>query len=472
MHSILIVDDDERQRKQIHWTLKQDYELFEAANRLETLQIINENPIDLVLLDLRLPPRENDAEEGMKLLKEIKRLHSETLVMVISADDHKKTCLEAVKHGAYDYFTKPLDLKEMKVVLKRALYVKSLEQENERLQRELESRYTFVNIVGKSKKMGEIFRLIKKVAMSHCPVLLRGESGTGKELAARAIHHSSQRRERPFVPVNCAALPEALLESELFGYEEGAFTGATTRKLGRFEIASGGTIFMDEIGDMSLAMQAKILRVAQEQSFERVGGIKPIKVDFRPITATNKDLENAIAKGLFREDLYHRLNVVTISLPPLRRRKEDIPLLANYFSKRYSRLNGRKVKAISAEAMDSLMDYEWWGNVRELENVIERAVVLSNSDVISPDDIFLGSRKKISDSKNISSPRALSLVEGEKALIRRALESAYWNQSKAAKLLGIHRSTLGRKIKDFKIDQEQKKLSIAELFSWEKGTLT
>jgi putative PEP-CTERM system response regulator len=447
MHSILIVDDDEHQRKQIYWALKDYYELFEAANRLETLQIVNENPVDLVLLDMRLPPKENTAEEGMKLLREIKRVHSEISVVVISADDDKKTSLEAVKHGAYDYFTKPLDLEEVKVVLKRALYMRSLEQENERLQRELENRYTFTEIVGKSKKMGKTFQLIKKVALSNCPVLLRGESGTGKELVARAIHYNSLRKEEPFVPVNCAALPEALLESELFGYEKGAFTGAATRKLGKLEVASGGTIFLDEIADMSLSMQAKILRVAQEQSFERVGGTKPVKVDFRLITATNRDLEEAIAKGLFREDLYHRLNVVTIYLPPLCQRKEDIPLLANYFLKRYNRVNGRKIKTISAEALDLLMDYEWPGNVRELENVIERAVVLSSNDVILPEDILLRSGKRILDSKIISSPRSISLVEGEKALIQKALKTTHWNQTKAAKLLGIHRNTLRRKIK-------------------------
>ena len=457
MYSILIVDNDKRQRKQIHLALKQYYELFEAANRLETLQIVNENPIDLVLLDLGVPSKEKNAEEGMRLLREIKRLHSEILVMVISAHDDRKTCLEAVKHGAHDYFTKPLDLEEMKVVLKRALYTKSLEQETGRLQGELENRYTFANIVGNSKEMRKAFKLIMKAALSDCPVLLRGESGTGKELVARAIHHSSLRKEKPFVPVNCAALAEALLETELFGHEKGAFTGAATRKPGKFEIASGGTIFMDEIGDMSLPMQAMILRVVQEQSFERAGGIKPMRADFRLITATKKDLENLIAKGFFREDLYHRLNVVTISLPPLRQRKKDIPLLADHFLKRYNRLDDRKIKTISAEAMDLLMDCQWSGNVRELENVIERAVVLSNSHVILPDDIFLGSNEKTLDSKSISSARALSLVEGEKALIQRALESAHWNRTKAAKLLGIHRNTLRRKIRYLKVDQEQEK---------------
>jgi len=451
MNSILIVDDDERQRKQIYWALKDYYELFQAANRVETLQIVNEHPVDLVLLDLHLPPREDTAEEGMKLLREIKKVHSEISVVVITADGDKKTSLEAVKHGACDYFTKPLDLEEVKVVLKRALYMQSLQQENERLQQQLESRYTFTSIVGNSQKMQESFRLIKKVVRSNCSVLLQGESGTGKELVARAIHYNGPRKEKTFVPVNCAALPEALLESELFGYEKGAFTGAAARKLGKFEVASEGTVFLDEIADMSLPMQAKILRVVQEQSFERVGGTKSVKVDFRLITATNKDLEKAIAKGLFREDLYHRLDVVTIYLPPLRQRKEDIPLLANCFLKRYNRVNGEKVKTISAEVLDLLVDYEWPGNVRELENVIERAVVLSNNDVILPEDILLRPWKSTSDSEIISFPRSISLVAGEKALIQKALKTTHWNQTKAAKLLEIHRNTLRRKIKYLKI---------------------
>ena len=325
---------------------------------------------------------------------------------------------------------------------------------DKRLQRELKNRYTFTDIMGKSEEIGKTFKLIKKVALSNCSVLLRGESGTGKELVAQAIHCNSSRMEKPIVPVNCAALPEALLESELFGYEKGAFTGVSTRKLGKFEAASGGTIFLDEITDMSLPMQAKMVRVVQEQSFERIGGTKSVKVDIRLISATNKDLEKAIAKGLFREDLYHRLNVVTIYLPPLHERKEDIPLLANYFLKRNNRVNGRKIKSISAEALDLLMDYEWPGNVRELENVIERALVLTNNNVILPDDIFLRSWKRTLDSEIISSPRSISLLEGEKTLIQEALKSTHWNQTKAAKLLRIHRNTLRRKIRYLRIHQE------------------
>lgn len=313
-----------------------------------------------------------------------------------------------------------------------------------------EKESVFANIVGKSAMMQEKFRLIEKVAPSNCSILLQGESGTGKELVARAIHHNSPRKQRTFVPVNCAALPDDLLESELFGYEKGAFTGADSKRLGKFETAQKGTIFLDEIADMSLSMQAKILRVIQEQSFDRVGGTKPVKVDFRLITATNKNLEKAIIEGLFRDDLYYRLNVIIISLPPLRERKEDIPLLANYFLKRYNGANGGKAKTIPAEVLDLLVDYEWPGNVRELENVIERAVVLSNDNIILPENILLRSRENSLDPK-VSSPPIIPLIEAEKALIRKALEATSWNQSKAAKLLRIHRNTLRRKIRRFKL---------------------
>lgn len=310
--------------------------------------------------------------------------------------------------------------------------------------------YIFANIVGKCPSMQENFRLIEKVAPSNCSILLRGESGTGKELVARAIHYNSPRKAKIFVPVNCAALPETLLESELFGYEKGAFTGADSKKLGKFEVAHKGTIFLDEIADMSLSMQAKILRVLQEQSFDRVGGTKSVKVDFRPVAATNKNLEKALVKGLFREDLYFRLNVITISIPPLRERREDIPLLANHFLQRSNRVNGEKINNISTEVMDLLMNYEWPGNVRELENVIERAVILSSNNVILPENILLTSWENSSDS-DFPSSRALSLIEAEKAVIRKALATTSWNQYRAARLLGIHRNTLRRKMKRFKL---------------------
>lgn len=449
MSNILIVDDDKYLRKQIYWALKDSYKLFEAEDGKETLQVMNKNSVDLVLLDLHLPPRENTSSEGIKILREIKKNYPEVIIIVMTGDNEKKTALEAINLGAYDYFSKPFDLEEMKIILKRALYLQNLEKENKRLSEELQEKYKFSNlIIGKSKRILEIFNLIKRVANSNCNVLILGESGTGKELAAQAIHYNSPRKKRPFVAVNCAALPQDLLESELFGYEKGAFTGANSQKLGKFELSSGGTIFLDEIADMSLSMQAKILRILQEKSFERVGGAKSIKVDLRLIAATNKDLEKAIQNNSFRDDLYYRLNVVSIYIPPLRERKEDIPLLASFFLKKYTKENKKKIDGFSPSAMDLLMRYNWPGNVRELENVVQRAIVLGKGDFILPEDLFL---TPVEASEEVFSSKEVSLVEEEKKLIKRILNKTGGNQTKAAELLGIHRNTLRRKIKKFNL---------------------
>jgi len=444
---ILIVDDDKYLRKQIYWAFKKYYRLLEAENGEEALKVMKKNFVDLVLLDLHLPPQKDTPLEGIKVLKEIRKNYPEVVVIVITGDNEKKTALEAINLGAYDYFSKPFDLSEMKIILERALYLQSLERENRRLSEELQERYQFSNlIIGKSKKIQEVFTLIRRVAQSNCNVLIRGESGTGKELVARAIHYNSSRKDKPFVPVNCAALPQDLLESELFGYERGAFTGATSQKPGKFEISSGGTIFLDEVADMSLSMQAKILRVIQERVFERVGGTKSIKVDLRLIAATNKDLEKAVKNNSFRDDLYYRLNVVSIYIPPLRERREDIPLLANFFLKKYAKENKKQINGFSPEAMDSLMRYVWPGNVRELENIIEGAVVLGRSNLILREDLFLTSSQEVS-----SEEASLPLMEQEKRLIKRILNKTGGNQTKAAKLLGIHRNTLRRKIKKYNL---------------------
>lgn len=451
MNTVLVVDDDERLRKQVYWALKDSYRVFQAEDRPQTCQIIEETPVDLVLLDLRLPPAVDTPEEGMRALEEIRRTKPEIKVIVITAEKKEATCLSAIHSGAYDYFSKPFDLEEIRIVLKRALYRRNLERAIERRRLPLKERYQFANIVGKSEPMRQIFDTIGTLAKADCTVLLRGESGTGKELVARAIHYSSQRAESSFVPVNCAAIPESLLESELFGYEKGAFTGAVTRKLGKFELASGGTIFLDEIADMSLAMQAKILRVIQERSFERLGGARPIKIDTRLITATNKDLEKLMRKASFREDLYYRLNVVSIYLPPLRERKEDIPLLVSHFLRNYNRLNSKKIKGVSSQALKLLMDYDWPGNVRELENVIERAIVLGEGDIILPQDLSLKVGEKPSGSRFNSGSIDISLVEAEKRLIKKTLKLTHGNKTKAAKILGIHRNTLRRKISRLRI---------------------
>lgn len=451
MKTVLVVDDDERLRKQVYWALKDSYRVLEAEDRPQAHQVIEEAPVDLMLLDLRLPPRVNTPEEGMKTLEEIRTAKPEIEVIVITADKKEETCLRAIENGAYDYFSKPFNLEEMRVVLKRALFRQNLERKVQRLHLQWEEGYNFAGMVGKSEPMRQIFEVIGTLAQANCTVLVRGESGTGKELVARAIHYSSQRAGNPFVPVNCAAIPESLLESELFGYEKGAFTGATTRKPGKFELASGGTIFLDEIADMSLAMQAKILRVIQERTFERLGGTRPIKVDARVIAATNKVLEELMRKEAFREDLYYRLNVVSIYLPALRERKRDIPLLVSHFLRKYNRVDDRNAKGISSQALKLLMDYDWPGNVRELENAIERAIVLGQGDMFLPSDLSRKVEEKPLKSGVTSSSVDISLAEAEKRLIEDTLKLTHWNQTKTAKILRIHRNTLRRKIRRFKI---------------------
>ena len=451
MKTVLVVDDDERLRKQVYWALKDSYRVLQAEDRPQAHQVIEEAPVDLILLDLRLPPRVDTPEEGMKTLEEIRSAKPEIEVIVITADKKEETCLKAIENGAYDYFSKPFNLEEMRVVLKRALFRQNLERKVQRRRLQWKERYNFAGMVGKSEPMRQIFEVIGTLAQAHCTVLLRGESGTGKELVAQAIHYSSQRAGNPFVPVNCAAIPESLLESELFGYEKGAFTGATTRKPGKFELASGGTIFLDEIADMSLAMQAKILRVIQERTFGRLGGTRPIKVDVRIIAATNKVLEELMRKKAFREDLYYRLNVVSIYLPALRERKKDIPLLVSHFLRKYNGVDDKNAKGISGQALKLLMDYDWPGNVRELENVIERAIVLGQGDMFLPSDLSLKAGEKPLKSGVTSSSVDISLAEAEKRLIEDTLKLTHWNQTKAARILRIHRNTLRRKVRRLKI---------------------
>jgi len=404
--------------------------------------VLQENSIDLVLLDLHLPPRQSTPEEGIKALEEIKNVNPEIRVIVITGDEEEETSLRAINNGACDYFSKPLILEEMKVIVDRALYIQSLEQKNQQCLKKFVRKHSFAQMIGKSKKMIQLFEMIERIAPTDCTVLLRGESGTGKELVSRAIHYNSARRKRPFIVINCAALPETLLESELFGYEKGAFTEATSRKPGKFELAEGGTVLLDEIGDMSLAMQAKILRVIQEHSFERLGGTESIKTDFRLITATNKDLEKSIIDGSFREDLYYRLDVISFLLPPLRERKKDIPLLVSHLLMKFSESNSKDLKRVSGEVLNLLTQYDWPGNVRELENVIERAVILSRKNAILPEHLPLRLRKT-RDNSSLSLP---TYNNNEKVVIMKALHLTNWNQSRAAKKLGIHRNTLRRKI--------------------------
>ena len=382
--SILIVDDEPNIRRVLGAVFaKAGYEVFTAENGRKALDAISAEPsIDVMLCDLIMPDL-----NGVEVLRSAKEMNPQLSVVMITAHGTIRTAVDAMKLGAFDYITKPFDMDEIKLIVKNALERSRLLAENIQLKQELQSRYRFDGIVGDSRKMQEVFKIVERVASSNATVLVRGESGTGKELIARAVHYNSPRRDKPFIAVSCAALPETLLESELFGYEKGAFTGAVGQKAGRFELAHRGTLFLDEIPDISPAMQVKMLRVLQEREFERVGGTKPVRVDVRLLAATNRDLEQAVANGEFRPDLYYRLQVIQIFLPPLRERREDIPALVEHFIEKFNKENGKNIKFVSPEAMDLLMKYNWPGNIRELENAIERGVVLADadSDLITPD---------------------------------------------------------------------------------------
>lgn len=434
---ILIIDDEEHMCWALDRAMTQEgYQTLVAYRGQQGLKLIREESPSLVILDLRLPDM-----NGMDVLKDAKEINPKLPVVMLTAHGTIETAIEAMKIGANDYITKPFDLDELKLVIKQNLLVCQLETEVTFLRSELKSKYD--NIVGSSKIMQEIIALIERVAHSNASVMITGESGTGKEVAAVAIHQNSPRHNKPFVPVNCAALPEQLLESELFGHERGAFTGAIARKLGRFELADKGTILLDEIAEMPLNMQAKLLRVLQERSFERVGGTESLSVDVRVIAATNRPINETIKKGQFREDLFYRLNVINIHLPPLRERIEDIPLLAKHYVKKIS--HTYKIENISPKAMELLCNYCWPGNIRELQNVIERAAIICHDSIIQakhlPHEIYAES--KSTSNLIVDFPdQGLSLEEVEKELILKALTKSDGNQTKAAQLLGITRSAL------------------------------
>jgi len=439
---ILVIDDEEHMCWALEKGLRQEgYQVITATRGKQGLELIrNENP-SLVILDLKMPEM-----DGLDVLIKAKDINPRLPVIMITAHGTIDTAIEAMKHGATDYITKPFDLDELKLVVKQALMVSRLQAEVTFLRSELNKKYG--RIVGTSQAIQDVFTLIEKVADSTATVLITGESGTGKEVTALSIHQLSSRRDKPFVPINCAALPESLLESELFGHEKGAFTGAVSRKLGRFELANQGTLFLDEITEMPLSMQVKLLRVLQEREFERVGGTERIKVDVRVIAATNRDPVECIKKGTFREDLYYRLNVLPIHLPPLRERTEDIPLLVKHFLEKF---NPGQEQAVSPEAMGLLFSYEWPGNIRELQNVVERAVILSQGNEIKPHHLPREIQKPDSSKADGATGAGLilnfpdegiSFEEVEKQLILKALEKSKGNQTKASQLLGITRSAL------------------------------
>ena len=438
LHStILVVEDEEKLRRVIELQLKgagHNVELAGAAE--EGLRLAG--GADVILTDLRLP-----GMDGLELLASLRRQNSTTPVIVMTAFGSIETAVEAMKAGAVDFLPKPFSLDHLMTVVNKALELRSLRHENQKLREELGQRYQFDSIVGRSPAMREIFATIHRVAPTRATVLLAGESGVGKDLIARAIHHNSPRTDRPFVKINCTALPENLMESELFGYEKGAFTGANTSKPGKFEQADTGTVFLDEIGDVPPATQVKLLRILQDREFERLGSNKTRHIDVRVLAATNVDLRAALEQGRFREDLYYRLNVLPIDIPSLRERKEDIPFLVEHFIKKLAKDLGSPVQSISEGALQRLKEYHWPGNVRELENVIERSLVLSSNPVLQAEDIKLdlAPRSRSQNADNFL-PEGVSLEEHEQQLIREALKRANGNKSQAARLLGLTRNAL------------------------------
>ena len=434
---ILLIDDEPAQITSIKSYLKRrNYSVLTASSGEEGISYIDNGNIDLVFTDFRMPDM-----NGLEVVQNIKKLNPEIPVVVITAFSDTKDAVTVMKEGAFDYLSKPIDLEELELLVNKAKEHQYLVSENKLLREQLKEKYRFDSIISQSREMEEVLNTSGRVAKSKATVLLRGESGTGKELIAKAIHFSSDRKDKPLITVNCAALSENLLESELFGHEKGSFTGATVQRIGRFEQAEGGTLFIDEIGDIALQTQVKLLRALQFGEFERVGGSETIKVDVRVITATNRNLEELIKIGLFREDLFYRINVVTINLPALRERKTDIPVLIRHFIDKYARENNKKVNEISKEAQDYLMLYHFPGNIRELENIVERAVVMSRETIITTGDLPAGlslpNEKAVFDPTDFVDSYTNKIAAFETAMIDAALELKSGNQSRAAEVLGI-----------------------------------
>jgi len=440
---ILVVDDETIVRESLRdWLSDVGHQVLTAENGHQALDIIEEKKPSIVIADLVMP-----GMDGIELLKKAKEISPTIEVIIITAYGSIPTAIAAMREGAYDYIEKPFCPEKAELLIEKLVEHQRLIEENISLHQKLEERYRFENIIAKSPKMQQVIEVIKVVAKSNATVLITGDSGTGKELVARATHSQSYRKDKPFVAVSCAALPESLLESELFGHEKGAFTGAHAQRKGKFEAANRGTLFLDEIGEMSANIQVHLLRVLEEKEFTRVGGNELVKVDVRVISATNKDIKKAVADGQFREDLYYRLNVVTIDLPPLRERKEDIPLLAQHFLKKFAVENQKEITGFSPEANDFLLNYEWPGNVRELENAIERAVILAKNPYIEVADL---PQESLTLAR--STAQAKSLAEIEKNHILNILSRTHGNNlSEAARILGISRATLYNKIKEYGI---------------------
>jgi two-component system response regulator AtoC len=439
---VLVIDDELGVRESLRVILKDDFEVLDAPDGATGLAIIRSRRVDVALLDVRMP-----GEPGPAVLPRILALSESIAVILITAVPHVRTAVEAIKGGAYDYIIKPFDVDEILALVKQAAQRRVLEREVLYLRSELDRAHGFDELVGRHPSMVRLYELIAQVAQTHATVLITAESGTGKELVARAIHRQSARRGQPFVAVNLAAIPDTLIESELFGHEKGAFTGAHARKPGKFELAHGGTLFLDEVGSLRVDLQAKLLRALQQREIERLGGTRTFPVDVRVIAASNIDLKEATRTRAFREDLFYRLNVVPLGVPPLRARKDDIPLLVEHFVRKYSREFKRDVRGVSRSALPALAAYDWPGNVRELENIIERSVALATHPVIQMEDLPLElALHEVGVGRGVQEPSALSLKEArdrfEQAYVLRALEHEDWNQSRAARRLGVHRNTL------------------------------
>jgi DNA-binding NtrC family response regulator len=443
---LLIVDDEKIVRESLtHWFEEEGYIIESAENGNEALKIFEQDKFDLALVDMKMP-----GMTGLELLKKIKEIDADCFVILITAFASVPTAIQALKDGAYDYVTKPVDPDELEHLVKNALESRALKSENRQLKKRIDNFIIPENLIGESPQMNKIFEMIKTVSETDSTVMIRGESGTGKELIAKAIHQNSKRKYFPIITVNCGALPESLLESELFGHEKGAFTGAHFKRKGKFELANGGSIFLDEIGTVSPKTQVELLRVIETKKFYRVGGNEVVESDFRIITATNESLEQLIEEGKFRKDLYYRLNVLTITIPPLRERTSDIPILVNHFVKKYSELMNKDIKGITEEANNFLMKYEWPGNVRELENTIERAIVIGKGDIIEIDDLNMSKENnEMKLNGTTAEENGNSLNDMEKRYIIKVLNDNNWNISKSAEILEIERVTLYNKINKY-----------------------
>ncbi len=444
--TLLIVDDEKHTRDGLRRAMEDHFEIYVAGDEASAFSLMESEKIDLVLTDLRLA-----GDNGMKILEKARSLQPTPVCVMMTAYGSVENAVEAMRRGAYDYVTKPVNIDKLEMLLLRALRGRRVEDENKQLHRQLDEKFGLKKLIGRSPRMIQIFDVIKQVADSRASVLVEGESGTGKELVAQAIHSLSSRKDKAFIPVHCAAISAQLFESELFGHEKGAFTGAQERRIGRFEQADGGSIFLDEIGEIDAATQVKLLRVLGERSFERVGGNKKIEVDVRLISATNKKLEEMVKEGTFREDLYYRLNVVKIELPPLRERREDIALMAKTFLGEFGRENKKQDLRFSVTAEEALLSYDWPGNVRELRTAVEHGVVLARGQEITVGDLPPALKNTVGG-VNVPAGNTLNLQQMEKGSIIRALEECGGNRTDAAKLLGISRRTLHRKLHEYQLN--------------------